>query len=283
MANLNSSEKLLLESIFQMSNGLVLDFSNTTFQRFIYNECHIDIYSSKYELFGTSKANRLRTLWQLESDITVGLLTNQMLAHLQMANKIVGVELDNKQKIIFNDCLRIANRLRGAEDKVSYANESSINSFLKKKYERISLNTLDLDSTITMVLENRLSEIESNLKNNSPLSAIILCGSVLEGILLGIALKNMREFNQSESSPKDKETGKVLQFNQWTLSNLIDVAHSIGMLGLDIKKFSHSLRDFRNYIHPYEQMSRMFNPDLDTAKISWQVLLAAINDLNKVK
>jgi len=84
-------------------------------------------------------------------------------------------------------------------------------------------------------------------------------------------------------SPKDKNSGKVLPFRYWTLGNFIDVAHSIGMLGLDVKKFSHSLREFRNYIHPYSQVSSGFSPDIDTAKISWQVLQAAISDLTKNK
>lgn len=108
-----------------------------------------------------------------------------------------------------------------------------------------------------------------------------MCGSVLEGLLLGMAISNMKEFNQSTSSPKDKESKKVLAFQDWTLSNLIDVSHEIGLIGLDVKKFCHNLRDFRNYIHPYLQMASGFTPDIDTARISWQVLQAAITDLTK--
>ena len=40
-----------------------------------------------------------------------------------------------------------------------------------------------------------------------------------------------------------------------------------------------SEKDFRNYIHPRQQLSQNFNPDMHTAKISWQVLQAAIADL----
>ncbi len=50
-----------------------------------------------------------------------------------------------------------------------------------------------------------------------------------------------------------------------------------------VKKFSHSLRDFRNYIHPYEQVSSRFNPDEHTARISWQVLKAALFQLSGQK
>ena len=51
-------------------------------------------------------------------------------------------------------------------------------------------------------------------------------------------------------------------------------------LKLDVKKFSHELRDFRNYIHPYEQLASKFTPDKHTAEICLQVLKAAIADLS---
>lgn len=41
------------------------------------------------------------------------------------------------------------------------------------------------------------------------------------------------------------------------------------------------LRDFRNYIHPYEQVSFRFNPDEHTAKILWQILKAALFQLSE--
>ena len=116
----------------------------------------------------------------------------------------------------------------------------------------------------------------------APMAVIFLSGSSLEGILLGIALKYPKEFNQSKSSPKEKE-GKVKPFHEWTLNNFIDTAHEVGLIKEDVKKFSHSLRDFRNYIHPYEQVSAKFNPDDHTAKICWQVLKAAVYQLSNNK
>jgi hypothetical protein len=99
-------------------------------------------------------------------------------------------------------------------------------------------------------------------------------------MLLGVAIKYPKEFNQSNSSPKDKITGKTLMFDKWTLNNFIEAAYEVGLLKEDVKKFSHSLRDFRNYIHLYEQVNSGFNPDEHTAKISWQVLKAALFQLS---
>ena len=71
------------------------------------------------------------------------------------------------------------------------------------------------------------------------------------------------------------------QFHDWTLNDFINVARDLNLVGEDVKKFSHALRDFRNYIHPYQQMSSNFDPDEHTAKICWQVLEAAITQLSK--
>ena len=49
---------------------------------------------------------------------------------------------------------------------------------------------------------------------------------------------------------------------------------------LNVKKFSHELRDFRNYIHPNEQLKNQFSPNIDTAKIGFQVLKAAVSQIN---
>ena len=99
--------------------------------------------------------------------------------------------------------------------------------------------------------------------------------SVLEGVLLGAALSKPKQFNQSVSIPKNSK-GKPKQFHDCTLSELINVASDIGILDPDVKEFSHGLRSFRNYIHPYEQMSSGFSPDKHTANLCFQVLKLAL-------
>ena len=154
--------------------------------------------------------------------------------------------------------------------------------FLSKEFEEIPLEKLELDGVITNVINLRLEEIERCLSSKAPLAVIFLCGSTLEGILLGIALKYPKQFNQAKATPKNTEN-KVKQFHAWTLNDFINVAYELGLLKEDVRKFSHSLREFRNYIHPFQQVSSRFNPDEHTAKISWQVLKAAIFQLANTK
>ncbi len=50
---------------------------------------------------------------------------------------------------------------------------------------------------------------------------------------------------------------------------------NVGGLKIDVKKFSHGLRDFRNYIHSYQRMASIFKRDEHTAKVCFRVLNAA--------
>ena len=59
------------------------------------------------------------------------------------------------------------------------------------------------------------------------------------------------------------------------------MAKEVVFVDENTKKFSHVLRDFRNYIHPYEQAKRQFNPDEHTAKLCWQVLQIAIFQISQ--
>ncbi|MGB6141818.1 MAG: hypothetical protein WBG55_15965 [Pseudoalteromonas rhizosphaerae] len=140
---------------------------------------------------------------------------------------------------------------------------------------------LGLEFGVGEVLKNRWDESQRCVDAGAFLSATIVMGSMLEGLLLGAFQKNPAVVNRCPSAPQDHQTGKVKNFASWKLAEMIDVAHHVGWLGLDVKKFSHSLREFRNLIHPYEQMATRMSPDADTCGISWLVVQAAVNDLAK--
>lgn len=156
--------------------------------------------------------------------------------------------------------------------------KDSENDFLSREFTNVDLRALKLENAITDVLQHRFKEIEKCFSSGSPLAVILLAGSALEGILLGLAIQHPRQFNSAKSSPKDSSS-KVKPFHEWSLSGFIDVAKELGLIQNDTHKFSHSLRDFRNYIHPFEQMSSGFFPREHTAKICLQVLRAAIHEI----
>lgn len=152
--------------------------------------------------------------------------------------------------------------------------------FLKREFSNLSIDVLGLEGGLVDVLNERVQEIERCFQSGAYLAVLILAGSTLEGLLLGIAGKYPRHFNQAQASPKDLD-GKPMKFHQWNLNVLIDVAAELKLIEHDTKKFSHTLRDFRNYIHPFAQMSAGFSPREGTAKISLQVLKSALYDISQ--
>lgn len=167
-------------------------------------------------------------------------------------------------------------------DKQINKNNYTENDFLNQNFN-INLNNLKLGCHLIDIIESRIKEIKNCIEYNAPLSVIFLSGSTLEGILLNCAEQYAKKFNTAISSPKEEKDGKqkIKNFNKWTLSNFIDTAYEIGIIKEDVKKFSHILREFRNYIHPYEQSIKKFNPDIHTAEICFKVLEAAIYQISE--
>ncbi len=274
MSSLKAIEKRVFEDLFGMASGYVLDFSNNTFAEFFRETVNIDIYAPKYAFNGDSKAKRLRAFWETELDALVGKVLSGLLEVWQYNATRNGQTNDSP---LYKHAAAVVARLSGRQpDAVATEQE-----FLQRQYGNISIKWLSLDPSLESVLESRLAEAQHCLES-APLATIFLCGSILEGVLLGFALQKPKEFNLSINSPKDKEN-KVKPFHEWSLAQYIDVAYGLGALKLDVKKFSHELRDFRNYIHPYQQLASNFTPDKHTAEICLQVLKAAIADLSGIR
>lgn len=157
-------------------------------------------------------------------------------------------------------------------------------NFLDQVIDEISLDKISIENDLKQILILRIEEIKKCIKGKAYLAMLFLTGSTLEGLFLGFALKYPKAFNLSPSAPKD-DNNKTKVFSLWTLSDFINVAHELELINEDVKKHSHAIRDFRNYIHPKEQLKTLFIPDEGTTNISWHVLKACITQIisNEVK
>lgn len=269
MSSLSDIEKRYLERILGMSGGYVLDYSDATYGEF-FNQHRIDIHGPKYQKYGTSKAKKMRAFWEQEPDAVVGKVLDEMLDSYEASCELSGNQVDTP---ILEKTRDIVSRLTGKRK--DNKNVDSEEAFLGKEFSIPNVQRLPIEQTVIPIIEKRLKEAQRALTAKAYLSVVIMCGSILEAVLLGKAQREPRLFNTSKVSPKTQE-GKVKPFQEWTLSNLIDVAANVGVLKIDVQKFSHGLRDFRNYIHPYQQMMSGFTPDEHTAKVCFQVLKAAL-------
>lgn len=268
MSTLKAHDKVIFEKLFDRG-GYVLDFTDRTYAEF-FREHGVDIDAKKYQFNGPSKMKRLRAFWEVEPDSMVAKVLKAMLAYAEAIDK---VDVADRNK-----ALAVIQRLDGkpVDAETPFSTPAD---FLTQIFADLKLAKLNIDGALQVVIEQRIDEIHKSLKAGASLSVIFLCGSTLEGLLLDAATKQPQKFNSAASAPKDKEN-KVRALHDWTLESLINVAHEIGLISLDVKKYGHTLKDFRNFIHPRQQAAQGFKPDEHTAKISWQVLQAAIADLS---
>lgn len=269
MSGLTDIDKRYLERLLGMGGGYVLDFNDANYGEF-FKRHKVDIHGPKYQTYGTSKAKKLRAFWEQEPDELVGTVLGEMLDSYEASCELDGRELDQP---ILDKSRAIIARLSGTA--VEPTNARTENEFLSKEFSIPNIEKLPIEQAASTVIRRRLEEARTALGAGAHLSVIFLCGSVLEGVLLGAAQSNPAGFNRANASPKSAD-GAVRKFQEWSLANFIDVACEIGVLKPDVKKFSHGLRDYRNYIHPYEEMASGFTPDEHTAKVCFQVLKAAL-------
>ncbi len=109
MANFKSSDKAKLENYLEMKSGYVCDFTNRTFEEFVQEHTGVEIYSDKYS---GSKANRLRTFWERESNHVVAKLLGEMIEYwkTQKATPLYGYQVFNPA--LYDECKKIVSRLR---------------------------------------------------------------------------------------------------------------------------------------------------------------------------
>lgn len=269
MSSLTDIEKRYLEKQLGMGGGYVLDYTDATFGE-LFNRHRIDIHGRKYQTYGTSKAKKMRAFWQSEPDGLVGKVLSEMLDAYE-----ADCDLNNRQtdSALLEKSRGIVSRLCGRPQPAKPVQTAS--DFLSHEFTIPNVQRLPIEAQAIPIIDSRLAEARRALAAGAHLSVIFLCGSVLEAVLLGAAQKEPAGFNQASASPKGGD-GSVKRFHEWSLAQLIDVSCEVGLLKPDVKKFSHGLRDFRNYIHPYEQMISGFTPDEHTAKLCFQVLKAAL-------
>ena len=104
MSTLDLGERLKLEKILVMNGGNVLHFTHRTLQAFVHQHSGADIGTEEYAINGTSKANRLRTFWEIHSDQTVGQVVQELVSEASKS----GWPRDTQ---LIEECSAIAQRL----------------------------------------------------------------------------------------------------------------------------------------------------------------------------
>jgi hypothetical protein len=192
--------------------------------------------------------------------------------------EVTGIVIDHLNQLLQVEGWEIV--LQGIDPKIRATKAAASPPKPKEKPIEISpdFKKLIQDYSLVEILSLRWEEAQKCVRAGAYLAGVVMMGSILEGILLYRVENEPQTANKASCSPKDR-TGKTKHIQDWGLAAMIDVAHEVGWLQGDVKRFSHALRESRNIVHPYVQRLLSDRPDNDTCSICWQVVRAAVADL----
>jgi hypothetical protein len=273
-AQLTALELIAVERVLQMGGGYVLDFSDRTFAA-VFREHGVEIDDPRYSTEGRSKAKRLRYFLRTTSSPLSGQVLGTLLEH-RLARLPEGI--DPRDLAAYQRAVeRLGGNARsGSSHAAPPTTASSEADLLARVFRRDVFECLPIEQTMIGVLLVRMDEAKKCISAGAYLSAVILCGSVLEGMCLGFGCRHPeavnRAFGEQYGVPPPK-------FHEWKLKQWIEVLGRLQCVTPNVVKFGDAVRDFRNYVHPNEQLAHRIVPDERTARISFQVVVAAAEDL----
>lgn len=148
-----------------------------------------------------------------------------------------------------------------------------------------SIAEIVTDQRLVPVLEQRVVELEKCRASGCYLSAMILLGSLIEGLLLDAAENRpipASVWDEAEAKAENIRPAKTAE--NMNLQALIYVAHSLKWIDTDAYRIASAVRGFRNLVHPNAQRKLAGrSPDEDTVDMYWPVFVGTANDLGRTR
>lgn len=133
------------------------------------------------------------------------------------------------------------------------------------------------DNELRKIIERDYFEIQRAFVVQCWKSVIIMCGSAMEAILLDLLKQDEETAKSSQKAPGENNLEK------WSLNDLIEVAIDLELVTEGIAKLSHPVREYRNIIHPGNEIRNKIEFGKEEARIAIEVLNILHRDLLKKK
>lgn len=131
------------------------------------------------------------------------------------------------------------------------------------------------NAELRSILERDYAEIQRAFVASCWKSVIILSGGAIEAILVDRLQSDPGRATASNKAPKDADISK------WNLNDLVNVAVDLDYVSAGVEKLSHSVRDYRNLVHPGNEIRKKLRFDSEEARIALEVLHIVWRDLSK--
>ncbi len=182
-------------------------------------------------------------------------------------------ELDRIKKLDFID--KISERLLSENLDSQYGYNKSLVEKLVSVNER----------GLAKILERDLNEAITSLVMEAYKSTLILCGSIVEAILLDQLLSNEDMAIHGLEVILSKE-GKTLKsddrkLEKWGLSRMLDVAQEINLISSNLYHWGHGIREFRNLVHPAIEYRKTIEVSRENAEMAWNAVKRLLKEIDE--
>lgn len=126
------------------------------------------------------------------------------------------------------------------------------------------------------VLTRRWHECVKCVNAEAHLAAIVMMGGLLEALFMARAneLTDKAPLVKAASAPKDKKTGKTLNYQDWMLDSYIKVAHELKWITDSARRLADVLKEYRNYVHPEKELRHRAELSDNDSVMFWQLTKA---------
>ncbi|MDR4495929.1 MAG: hypothetical protein R3B74_16240 [Nitrospirales bacterium] len=131
------------------------------------------------------------------------------------------------------------------------------------------------------ILARRWQECCRCVNAEAHLASIVMMGGLLEALFVARANKMSVKDSliNAASAPKDKITGKTLNYQEWMLDSYIKVAHELRWITESARGVADVLKEYRNYVHPEKERRHGIVLTLNDSTMFWSVTKALVRQL----
>lgn len=140
------------------------------------------------------------------------------------------------------------------------------------------------DANLKNILIRDFLELEVCKNRNLSKSALVLCGSIIEALLMDqiinekISSESQKIFNDTVRQKKPERID--LSPEKWWFAEIINVCEKLKIIGSESVREVWKLNDYRQIIHPMNEIREKKNITPELAQISYNVLVLIIKDLS---
>ncbi|HXH91904.1 MAG TPA: hypothetical protein VNN25_10015 [Thermoanaerobaculia bacterium] len=118
------------------------------------------------------------------------------------------------------------------------------------------------DKRLRLIVERDYPELLVAFTASCKKSCLMLAGSIIESVLLDLALRDVAMATKTSAAPKSPDPMR------WSLDELINVAVELQPTLAPVQAMSHGVRQYRNLVHPAAEIRSSLKVEIEEAKVA---------------